>query len=151
MKGFYDITTSLRNHFTTDAIVNTVTEGDIFEVDLNKQTIFPLVHVMINNASLETNVVRFNVSLIAMDIVNISKDETTDVFRGNSNEQDVLNTQLEILNRAYAQMLHGNLWDGKVVIDGNPNCEPFVERFENNLAGWTMTFDVLIPNEVTIC
>ena len=50
MKGFYDITEALRFHFESDAIVNSVTEGDIFEVDLNKQTIFPLVHVMINNA-----------------------------------------------------------------------------------------------------
>jgi hypothetical protein len=106
---------------------------------------------MVNNATFETNVVRFNISLLAMDIVNISKDETTNIFRGNANEQDVLNTQLEILNRAYAQMLHGNMWDSKVVVDGNPTCEPFTERFENYLAGWTMTFDVLIPNEVTIC
>jgi hypothetical protein len=74
MKGFYDITNKLKTHFTADPIVNTVTEGDIFEVDLNKQTIFPLVHLMINNASFETNVVRFNVSLIAMDIVDISKN-----------------------------------------------------------------------------
>ena len=151
MTGFYDITTKLKDHFTNDPIINTVTEGDIFEVDLNKQTIFPLVHMMINNASFETNVVRFNVSLIAMDIVDISKKATTDIFRGNSNEQDVLNTQLEVLNRAYALMLHGNLWDDKYVVDGNPTCEPFTERFENYLAGWTMTLDILIPNEVTIC
>jgi hypothetical protein len=151
MKGFYDITNKLHTHFIADPIVNTVTEGDIFEVDLNKQTIFPLVHMMINNASFETNVVRFNVSLIAMDIVDISKKATTDVFRGNSNEQDVLNTQLEVLNRAYALMLHGNLWDDKYVVDGNPTCEPFTERFENFMAGWTMTLDILIPNEVTIC
>lgn len=151
MKGFYDITNKLKTHFIADHIVNTVTEGDIFEVDLNKQTIFPLVHMMINNASFETNVVRFNVSLIAMDIVDISKSATTDVFRGNSNEQDVLNTQLEVLNRAYALMLHGNLWDDKYVVDGNPTCEPFTERFENFMAGWTMTLDILIPNEVTIC
>ena len=151
MTGFYTITQALYNHFNGDVLVNSVTEGDIFEVDLNKQTIFPLVHVMVNNASFETNVVRFNVSLIAMDVVNLSKDETTDKFRGNNNEQDVLNTQLEVLNRAYAMMLHGALWDDAVVVDGNPTCEPFVERFENNLAGWTMTFDVLIPNSVTIC
>lgn len=151
MKGFYTITEALQTHFNNDVLVNTVTEGDIFEVDLNKQTIFPLVHVMVNNATFETNVVRFNISLLAMDIVNISKDETTNIFRGNSNEQDVLNTQLEILNRAYAQMLHGNMWNSAIVVDGNPTCEPFTERFENYLAGWTMTFDVLIPNEVTIC
>lgn len=151
MKGFYTITEALQTHFNNDVLVNTVTEGDIFEVDLNKQTIFPLVHVMVNNATFETNVVRFNISLLAMDIVNISKDETTNIFRGNSNEQDVLNTQLEILNRAYAQMLHGNMWDSAIVVDGNPTCEPFTERFENYLAGWTITFDVLVPNEVTIC
>ena len=151
MKGFYTITEAIQTHFNNDVLVNTVTEGDIFEVDLNKQTIFPLVHVMVNNATFETNVVRFNISLLAMDIVNISKDETTNIYRGNANEQDVLNTQLEILNRAYAQMLHGNMWDSAIVVDGNPTCEPFTERFENYLAGWTMTFDVLIPNEVTIC
>lgn len=151
MKGFYTITEGLQAHFTNDALVNTVTEGDIMEVDLNKQTIFPLVHVMINNATLQSNVVRFNVSLIAMDIVDISKEPTTDIYRGNSNEQDVLNTQLEILNRAFAQMYHGNMWDSKIVIDGDPTCEPFTERFENYLAGWTMTFDVLVPNDVTIC
>lgn len=151
MKAFYDITTKLKQHFLADPIVNTITEGDIFEVDLSKQTIFPLVHMMVNNASFETNVVRFNISLLAMDIVDISKKPTTDIFIGNSNEQDVLNTQLEVLNRVYALMLHGNLWDDQYVVDGNPLCEPFTERFENYLAGWTMTFDLLIPNEVTIC
>ena len=151
MKGFYDITNKLKTHFIADPIVNTVTEGDIFEVDLNKQTIFPLVHLMTNNVSFETNVVRYNLSLIAMDIVNISKEATTDLFKGNSNEQDVLNTQLAVLNRCYDMMLHGNLWDLEFVVDGNPTCEPFTERFENFMAGWTMTFDVLIPNEMTIC
>ena len=151
MKGFYSITEKLKAHFESDPITNTITEGSIFDVDLNKQTIFPLVHLMVNSATFETNVVRFNVSLIAMDIVDISKKEVTDLFRGNNNEQDVLNTQLEVLNRAYALLLHGDLWDDKFVVDGNPNCEPFTERFENLLAGWTMTLDILIPNEVTVC
>jgi len=151
MKGFYSITEKLKAHFEADPITNTITEGSIFDVDLNKQTIFPLVHLMVNTATFETNVVRFNVSLIAMDIVDISKKEVTDLFRGNNNEQDVLNTQLEVLNRAYALLLHGDLWDDKFVVDGNPNCEPFTERFENLLAGWTMTLDILIPNEVTVC
>ena len=151
MKGFYNITEKLRSHFEADPIANTVTEGSIFDVDLNKQTIFPLVHMMVNSATFEKNVVRFNVSLIAMDIVDVSKDSVTDVFRGNTNEHDVLNTQLEVLNRAYALLLRGDLWDDKFVVDGNPNCEPFTERFENLLAGWTMTLDILIPNDVTVC
>lgn len=151
MTGFYKVLDLIKWHFDNDPLVNTITEGDIFEVDLNKQTIFPLVHLMTNNVTFETNVVRYNLSLIAMDIVDISKDATTDIFRGNNNEQDVLNTQLAILNRAYDVFLHGALWDQQIVVDGNPTCEPFTERFENYLAGWTMTFDVLIPNDMTIC
>jgi len=151
MTGFYDLLNKLKYHFDNDEIVNTVTQGDIFQVDLNKQTIFPLTHLMVNSSTLGDNTMTFNVSIIAMDIVDISKSEVTDVFQENNNELDVLNTQHAVLNRAYQQMLHGNLWDINMVIETEPTLEPFTERFENLLAGWTMTFDVVVPNEMTIC
>ena len=31
-----------------------------------------------------------------MDVVDESKEKTTDIFRGNNNEQDILNTQLGV-------------------------------------------------------
>ena len=151
MTGFYDILDKLKWHFDNDEIVNSVTQGDIFQVDLNKQTIFPLTHIMVNSSTLGDNTQTFNVSLIAMDIVDISKTETTDTFQENNNELDVLNTQHHVLNRCYQQMLHGNLWDQQFVVETDPTLEPFTERFENLLAGWTMTFDVTVPNDMTIC
>ena len=151
MNGFYTAIDKLKAHFDADALVNSVSEGDIFQVDLAKQTIFPLVHIMVNSCSFEVNVLRFNISLIAMDLVDISKTENTSVYLGNDNTQDALNSTLAILNRAYDIMLHGSLAYDLFQIDGNPNCEPFTERFENLLSGWTMTFDVLVPNEMTIC
>ena len=99
MTGYYNLLDGLKTHFDSDAIVNSVTQGDIFQVDLNKQTIFPLVHLMINSSSLQSNTITFNVSIIAMDIVDISKSEVTDVFQENNNELDVLNTQHAVLNR----------------------------------------------------
>ena len=151
MIGFYTAIDKLKAHFDADALVNSISEGDIFQVDLAKQTIFPLVHIMVNSCSFETNVLRFNISLIAMDLVDISKTENTSVYLGNDNTQDALNSTLAILNRAYDIMLHGSLAYDLFQIDGNPNCEPFTERFENLLSGWTMTFDVLVPNDMTIC
>ena len=151
MNGFYTAIDKLKAHFDADALVNSVSEGDIFQVDLAKQTIFPLVHIMVNSCTFETNVLRFNISLIAMDLVDISKTENTNVYLGNDNTQDALNSTLAILNRAYDIMLHGSLAYDLFQIDGNPTCEPFTERFENLLSGWTMTFDVLVPNEMTIC
>ncbi|BCV04549.1 MAG: hypothetical protein CM15mV88_380 [Caudoviricetes sp.] len=38
---------------------------------------------------------------MSMDVVNEYKDETTDIFVGNDNEQDVLNTQLAVINKIH--------------------------------------------------
>jgi hypothetical protein len=149
--NYFDIIDKLKTHFDGDVLVNTVTQGNLFDIDLSKQTIFPLVHIIVNTASLEGNVVRYNISILAMDIVDITKDEDVNKFDGNDNELYVLNTQLQVLTRCYELLLRGDLWTDKFQIDGNPTCEPFVDRFENKLAGWTMTTDVLIPNGMTIC
>jgi hypothetical protein len=45
----------------------------------------------------------------------------------------------------------GDLYSDKFQVDGSPTCEPFTELFENKLAGFTMTCDILIPNDMTIC
>lgn len=151
MGNYYHLLDTLKNHFDNDAFVNTVTEGDIFKVDLAKQTIFPLTHIIVNNSTIENNIIRFNVSILAMDIVNISKSDNSDVFTGNDNEQDVLNTMYAILNRLYESLRRGTLSSENFMTEGNATLEPFAERFENYLAGWTMTLDILMPNSMTIC
>jgi hypothetical protein len=148
---YYNFLLNLRTHFDSDAIVNTVTQGSLHDVDLAKQTLFPLVHIVTNSATLEDRMRRFNITVIAMDIVDISKSKTVDVFRGNDNELDVLNTQLEVLNRFVELLRRGDLYDGELVLDGIPSAEPFTERFENLLAGWSLTLDILVPNDMTIC
>tara|TARA_S200002703_G_C3798092_1_gene246538 strand:+ start:2070 stop:2522 length:453 start_codon:yes stop_codon:yes gene_type:complete len=149
--NYFDIIDKLRTHFENDALVSTVSQGDIFDVDLNKQTIFPLVHIIVNQATFESNVIRYNISLLAMDIVDVAKTETTDKFNGNNNELYVLNTMIAVHNRCYELLKRGDLYTDKFQVDGDPFCEPFTERMENNLSGWTMTLDILIPNDMTIC
>lgn len=151
MTEFYDITTDLKNALINSPFVNTVTTGGLEDVDLNKKTIFPLSHIIINSAVPRSQTVSFNISVIAMDIVDESKETTTNIFVGNDNEQDVLNTQFQVLNRLYKEMTTGQLFSELIQVIGDPTCEPFTDRFENKLAGWTMTFDVEIPNEMTIC
>ena len=148
---YFDIIDKLKTHFESDVLINTVTQGDLFEVDLAKQTIFPLVHIIVNTATFEGNVIRYNISILAMDITDISKNETTDKFDGNDNELYILNTMLQVLNRCYDLLRRGDLYSDKFQVDGSPTCEPFTERFENRLCGFTMTLDVLIPNSMTIC
>jgi hypothetical protein len=151
MNGYYSLLNELNTHFTADPLVNTITQGSIFNVDLGKQNLFPLVHIMVNQVTFNDNVMTANVTLMAMDNVSQRKEEPITKFETSDNEIDVLNTQLAILNRAFEMLKHGNIWDNLYQLNGAPTCEPFIERFENYLAGWAMTFDVDFPNDMTRC
>jgi hypothetical protein len=151
MKGFYQVTETIKNQLLSDVNVNTVTTGDITRIDLAKQTMYPLSHIIVNNVSNDDNVLRFSLSVLAMDIVDVSKEEVVDIFVGNNNEQDILNTQLVVLNKLVQVLRGGTLYQDLYQLDGSPNFEPFYDRFENEVAGWALTLDVLIPNEIDIC
>tara|TARA_R110000823_G_scaffold98188_1_gene212800 strand:- start:47 stop:517 length:471 start_codon:yes stop_codon:yes gene_type:complete len=151
IRGFYLLTETIEQQLLADVNVNTVTTGDIYDIDLAKQSIFPLSHIIINNVSADEQVLSFNVSVLSMDVVDESKKETTDIFRGNNNEQDVLNTQLQVVNKLIQVLRKGDLYNDQFQLNGDANCEPFYERFSNKLAGWSATFNVLVANDITIC
>ena len=151
VRGFYQITEQIEAALLSDENVNTVTTGDITDIDLSKNSIYPISHVTINNASLEENLIRFNISLISMDLVDVSKSETTDIFVGNNNEQDVLNTQLAVVNKLVQKLRQGTLYQNKFQLDNNPTCEFFTDRFDNQVAGVAATIVIVIPNDIDIC
>jgi hypothetical protein len=151
MSTFYEITQVIKNKLQEDLFVNTVTTGDIFKVDLNKLTIFPLSHIIVNSVAYAGAVLNYNISILCMDIVDESKSKVTDIFLGNDNEQDVLNTQLAVANRFLEVLSRGDLSDDYELVNGSANIEFFTERFENKIAGVTVTFDMAIENKMTKC
>ncbi len=151
IRGFYLLTETIKDQLLADVNVNTVTTGDIYDIDLAKQSIFPLSHIIINSVSTQEQTLTFNISVLAMDIVDESKEATTDIFRGNNNEQDILNTQLAVLNKLVMVLRKGTLYSDQYQLDGDATLEPFYERFDNRLAGWSATFDVFVKNDIDIC
>jgi hypothetical protein len=138
----YRIIKEIKDVLLDEPFVNTVTEGDIFQVDLNKQTMFPLSHIILNSATHQGNVLSFNITILLMDIIN-QKDD--------SNKVDIWNTQLLLATRVLNKLNRADIADDFWELTGNPTYEPFTERFENDLAGWAVTFDVLVRNDITIC
>ena len=151
MKGFYQVTQVIKDQLLADVNVNNVTTGDITRIDLSKQTMFPLSHIIVSNVGNEDNILRFSLSVLAMDVVNVSKEEVVNIFIGNNNEQDILNTQLAVLNKLVQVLRGGTLHKDLYQLDGSPSFEPFYDRFENEMAGWALSFDVLVPNDISIC
>tara|TARA_B110000879_G_scaffold15258_1_gene18815 strand:- start:533 stop:1003 length:471 start_codon:yes stop_codon:yes gene_type:complete len=151
VRGFYQLTETIKNELLGDENINTVTTGDITDVNLNKQDIFPLGHIIINNVTDEEQVLRFNITVLACDIVDQSKSQTVDRFKGNNDVQDILNTQLAVLNRLIQRLRMGTLYTDMYQLDSSPNLTPFYDRFENQLAGWSATMDIMIYNDIYIC
>lgn len=151
MNGYYYVVNTLKDYLKSNDFINTVSIGDIFNIDLSKQTIFPLAHIIVNNAQLSENTTSLNISILFMDLVDESKAEITDIWQGNDNEQDVLNTQLALASKLTADLVRGYLYSNLIQVTSSPNAEPFVDRFENKIAGLTLTFDVIIPNDMTLC
>jgi len=151
IRGFYLLTEKIKYELLDDQNVETVTYGDLTEVDLSENTIFPLSHVIVNSVTSGENTMTFNISVLCMDIVDVSKDAIVDPFVGNNNEQDILNTQLAVANRLIQKLRIGQLYREKYQVIGDATLEPFRDRFENQLAGWATTFDVIIENDITVC
>ena len=149
MTTFYDIIDKMKTYLQGNNNINTVTFGDIFEVDLAKQTIFPLAHIIVNSCTFQEHVVRFNMQIICMDIVQDSKEDLkgqTNYFHDITNKQDVLNTMFFVVNGLQSALRSGEMYSDLFQIDSDFDAQMFEDRFENLLAGWSLTLDVIVPN-----
>lgn len=131
-----------------DVFVNTVTQGEQDEIDLDKATIFPLLHVSITGASFTNgSTVKFNVQISCLDIRDVNKEVNTDKFWQHDNEVDNLNETLAVLNRVWLNM-YRDFVENDITASENPSLIPLFEVRKNLLDGWQMDFDVEMPNNV---
>ena len=151
MNTYFKVIDDIKASLIAEPFCNTVTQGDIHDVDLNKITIFPLAHIVIENIDIQTNQISLGMSILFMDIVDFSKDSVTDSTRGNDNEMDVINNMINVAARLQALIARSSNYNGSYELQGSFACTPFKERFENNLAGITCDFTVNLHNDMTKC
>ena len=71
---------------------------------------------------------------------------------GNDNLQDILNTQLQVVNDIQQEMRRGDTFSNNFQITSTVSAEPFQDNFENELAGWGATIEIQVPtNELSLC
>lgn len=135
----YNVLIKVREILEADALITTVTDGDIFEVDLSKQTIFPLAHFMLGNVTQQDYAVTFQISVMFADI--IDEDD--------SNYRDVWNRTLTSARVFVEQLRRGDTHNFD--IEEEVTHEPFRDRFTNKLGGFMTTVNIQVPNETAIC
>ena len=152
MKHVYDILDVLRDELRSHPAVNTVSYGDITDLDLDKTTMFPLSHLLIDSASYGERTITFSIKLLCADIVDYNQSESQfDEFYGNDNLHDVMNTQFQVINSLIMKLMRGDLFNSKFQVTTTPVAEPFKEKYGNVLAGWTTDIEIEVPNGISIC
>ena len=152
MKHVYDILDVLRDELRSHPAVNTVSYGDITDLDLDKTTMFPLSHLLIDSASYGERTITFSIKLLCADIVDYNQSKSQfDEFYGNDNLHDVMNTQFQVINSLITKLMRGDLFKSNYQVTSTPSAEPFKESYGNVLAGWSTVIQIEVPNGVSIC
>lgn len=143
--------TIMKNHPS----VGHVTQGDNFGIDGEEFPQYPVGNVLITNANFGTNVTNYQVQLIIADKTKVRENESDPItneqnvpFYGIDDVVDIHANTLSILNdlTAYTQRSVEGF-----EINGDISCTPFVDRFNNGLAGWSADFELTVHNDKNRC
>ena len=152
MVQVYKLLDSIKDKLRANPNVHTVSFGDITDVDLANTTIYPLVHFNIDNAVISDRTITFNIQVMACDIVDYSKDYAQgDIFYGNDNKHEILNTQLQVINDVIMHLRRGSLYDEQMFLSSDVTATPFLERFKDMVAGWGVDIPITMKNDFGLC
>jgi len=147
--------------------IKTVSVGDIYEIDLSKQTMFPLLHINPVNVTTGESELLFNFQIFVCDLVSEKENwqnyqalQLTKLVDNKNNEQEVLNETLNIAHDFISMLRHSVQQSMNTVSDINfPvyftqdqfTIEPFSERFDNLLCGQVFNIGVRVMNDFDSC
>jgi hypothetical protein len=150
VEALYDLIDTINYELQSNPFVNKVTIGTLTEIDLAKQTIFPLSHITMNSVQHNENTLSFDLTIFNLDIVNISKEGEIGVY-GNDNLFYILTNQLYVINRLISRLRQSTLHKDGWELEGNPTSEVVDKETENMLAGYETNITVTIPNDINKC
>ena len=157
MKQYYRVIDTLKSYLEGSVSVNTVTLGSIKDIDFDKQTVYPLTNIDVNNVTYEEHTSTFEIQIFCLDIVDVTKEHQqtlTEPFYGNNNIQDVYNTQLSVVNGLQASLRRGDLFYDDYEIDSLDGVVANQVSYQgvNLLAGWEVTLSINVANnDISAC
>jgi|TARA_R110002012_G_scaffold311123_1_gene520389 hypothetical protein len=150
MIAVYETLDKIKDKLRENPSIQTVTFGDLMQVDLAKTSIFPIAHVVVGNVAFRDHIIVMNLRILFLDIVDDNRvPNSADQFFGNDNLIDILNTQLSAANILQGNLRRGSGYADLFQVKGDINCQPFLDTLENQLAGWGMDLVLELPNKTT--
>jgi len=148
-EALYRVLDTLKSELNSSPFCNTVTIGELTEIELSKMTIFPMAHVLLEDVTHNENSLTFNITLFNLDVVNVSKDTPTEY--GNDNLIYILVNQLFVINKLISRLKNNFTEYSGWEIEGSPRSEFVNKEFENMIAGYQTSMQITVPNDIDKC
>ena len=148
-KTYFNVIETLKNLGEEHQQISTTTTGDIFSIDLEKNTKYPLMHINPVNVTTGRVGLTYNFQIFVMDLVDPGKENEQDVYN------DVLQTCIDIIS-----IFRNSKWQAQLALDidapvyfteGDYTLEPFTERFDQSVTGWVFQIGILVDNDFQTC
>lgn len=148
-KTYNNVIETLKNLGSNHLQISTTTVGDIFDIDLEKNTKYPLMHLNPVNVTTRRTELVYNFQVFVMDLVEPD----------GSNEQAVYSEVLQICIDIIA-ILSNSRFQAQLSLDinapvyfaeGDFTLEPFKERFDQSVTGWVFNLGITVENSFQSC
>ena len=148
MNSLFALTDAIKNELDSNVLLNSVTYGDVDEIELLKSNRYPLAHVGISTGTISDATSEINLSVIFIQQVDEVKEQE-DSF--NDSELYAQNNMLSAATRLVQVLKRGDLYQQGFQLNEDANVEFFGDRFTDRVAGVTVDMTVTIKNQASIC
>jgi hypothetical protein len=152
---YYNVLNYFKTIMKNHPSIGVATYGDLQHMDLKEYPMYPIGNVNIINTVFGTNVTTYTIELVVADKGKNKnnqsegeRNEQTIPFFGVDDDVYIHSNTLGILNDLTSYTQRGI---AGFDIDGEIDCIPFVDRFDNGLAGWVATFSLTTHNDKNRC
>lgn len=148
---YTEILEYLKSLAEADPQVNTVTRGEVSKLDLDKQNIYPLVHIDLASGTFNSaRTITYEVYIAALQGRDMNNEVITDKYWGQDNEVDNHNETMIIVQKIWGQIFRE--WQNNLLgSDATPSFEKITYAKGNILDGWALTFNIEVPFDIDLC
>ena len=151
---YYNVLEYFKQIMSNHPSINYVSQGDVFQIDNREFPQYPLGNITITDAVFDGSVTSYSCQLTIADKVKLKNNESVGQFNeqeipyfGTDDVVDIHANTLSILNDLLSYTEYATTNFEIVTI----TCTAFKEDFDNALAGWVGTFELVTHNPRPRC
>jgi len=148
MNSLFALTDAIKKELDSNVLLNSVSYGDVDEIELLKTNKYPLAHVGISTGTISDSTSTIEMSVIFIQQVDEVKTQE-DSF--NDSELYAQNNMLAAATRLVQVLKRGDLYAQGFQLEDDATVDFFGDRFTDKVAGVTVDMSVTIKNSVSVC